>query len=56
MDRTELIINAVLDKFGSGTNVYFSSDILTAAGIDEDTAKNLLEQFKQNINETIPDD
>ena len=40
--RNQLITQAVLDKLGSGTGIYTSDDILTAANIKEENLKELL--------------
>lgn len=49
MDRTELITNALLDRYGSGINIYTSSDILIAAGISEQESLDLLEELKKSV-------
>lgn len=47
--RNQLITQAVLDKLGSGTGIYTSDDILTAANIKEENLKELLEKMKGNV-------
>lgn len=49
--RNQLITQAVLDKLGSGTGIYTSDDILTAANIKEENLKELLEKMKGNVAE-----
>lgn len=53
MNRSELITEAILDHFGSGVKIYSSKDILDAAGIDEEKAKEIQHQLSRTINQNI---
>lgn len=47
--RNQLILQAILDKLGSGTGIYTSEDILTAANIEEQDLNEMLEQLQNDI-------
>ena len=47
--RNQLILKAILDKLGSGTGIYTSEDILTAANIEEQDLNEMLEQLQNDI-------
>ena len=47
--RNQLILQAILDKLGSGTGIYTSEDILTAANIEEQDLNEMLKQLQNDI-------
>ena len=47
--RNQLLLQAILDKLGSGTGIYTSEDILTAANIKEQDLNKILEQLQNDI-------
>lgn len=47
--RNQLIMQAVLDKLGSGTGIYTSEDILTVANISDENLRDLLGKLQSNV-------
>ncbi len=46
-DRNELILRAIVDKLGCGTEIYTAEDILLAANIESENLQEVQEIEKQ---------
>lgn len=52
-DRKQLILRAIVDKLGSGTEFYTAEDILLAANIEDENLQEVANKLKSNIDEIV---
>ena len=52
-DRNELILRAIVDKLGSGTEIYTTEDILLAADIENENLQEIQERLTNNVDEIV---
>ncbi len=52
-DRNALILRAIVDKLGSGTEIYTTEDILLAADIENENLQEIQERLTNNVDEIV---
>ena len=52
-DRNQLILQAIVDKLGSGTEIYTTEDILLAADIENENLQEIQERLTNNVDEIV---
>ena len=52
-DRNELILRAIVDKLGCGTEIYTAEDILLAADIENENLQEIQERLTNNVDEIV---
>ena len=52
-DRNALILRAIVDKLGSGTEIYTAEDILLAADIENENLQEIQERLTNNVDEIV---
>ena len=51
--RNELILRAIVDKLGSGTEIYTAEDILLAANIESENLQEVQERLTNSVEEIV---
>ena len=51
--RNALILRAIVDKLGSGTEIYTTEDILLAADIENENLQEIQERLTNNVDEIV---
>ena len=51
--RNQLILRAIIDKLGSGTEIYTTEDILLAADIENENLQEIQERLTNNVDEIV---
>ena len=51
--RNQLILRAIIDKLGSGTEIYTAEDILLAADIENENLQEIQERLTNNVDEIV---
>ncbi len=52
-DRNQLILQAIVDKLGSGTEIYTAEDILLAANIESKNLQEVQEKLANSVDEIV---
>ena len=52
-DRNALILRAIVDKLGSGTEIYTAEDILLAANIESKNLQEVQEKLANSVDEIV---
>ncbi len=51
--RNQLILRAIIDKLGSGTEIYTAEDILLAANIESENLQEVQERLTNSVEEIV---
>ncbi len=51
--RNQLILRAIIDKLGSGTEIYTAEDILLAANIESENLQEVQERLTNSVDEIV---
>lgn len=52
-DRNALILRAIIDKLGSGIEIYTAEDILLAANIESENLQEVQERLTNSVDEIV---
>ena len=52
-DRNALILRAIVDKLGSGIEIYTAEDILLAANIESENLQEVQERLTNSVDEIV---
>ena len=52
-NRNELILRAIVDKLGCGTEIYTAEDILLAANIESENLQEVQERLTNSVEEIV---
>lgn len=52
-DRNALILRAIVDKLGSGIEIYTAEDILLAANIESENLQEVQERLRNSVDEIV---